>query len=228
MLMKRKVLKIIGLIIIYVLISCIIYLILDLSGLTSVNKIRNLISKAGGWGYLAFFVFQVITSTFVCIIPFEDELLVTVALILFGPIKGFLIASFNMFATSSLQFLIGRFLCRDIVIKFLGKESLNKYEESLKIKGELMLPVLYAIPLFPHDSLCFLAGMSKMKYWYFAIITLIMRSLEIACICFLGSGLIDFSALSILDWIILINVFIIDIYLMCKLKDFIETKLNKK
>lgn len=226
--MKKNVLKIIGLTLIYVAVSLGIYFILDAFGLTSVSKIRNLVAKTGGWSYVVFFLFQVLTSTFICIIPFEDEVLTTVALLLFGPIKGFLIGAFNMFVTSTLQFLLGRYLGRDIVVKFLGEESLNKYENYLKVKGELMLPIMYCIPLLPHDTLCILAGMSKMKYWYFAIVTLILRSLEIASICFLGSGLIDFGALSILDWIMIVNFIIIDAYLLIKLKNYIENKISNR
>lgn len=226
--MKKKVFKVICLILVYVLISLVGYFILKACGLASVDKIRNLISKCGAWSYFMFFVFQVIISTFVCIIPFEDELLVLSAVVLFGPVKGFLIGAINMFVTSTLQFVLGRYLCKDIIIKFLGEDTMQKYENYLSIKGEIMLPILYAIPLFPHDSLCILSGMSKMKYWYFAPVTLIMRSIEIASVCFLGSGLIDFSALEIIDWIIIVNVLIIDIYLILKLQKYLENKINKK
>ena len=225
--MKKKIFKLIGLVLIYVAISIGIYFILKACGLTSVSKIRNFVSKAGVWGYVVFFLFQVVVSTFICVIPFEDELLTTIALVLFGPIKGFCIASFNMFVTSSLQFVLGRYLCKDLVNKLLGEDSIKKYENYLQVKGEIMLPILYAIPLFPHDSLCILAGMSKMKYWYFALVTLIMRSLEIASVCFFGSGIIDFGALTVMDWIMLANLLIIDIYLVFKLQKHIENKINK-
>jgi len=225
--MKKNILKILGLILIYIAISIGIYFLLKIFDLDSVAKIRNFVSKAGAWSYVVFFVFQVTVSTFVCIIPFEDELLTLSALVLFGPVKGFLIGSFNMFVTSTLQFVFGRYFCKSIIAKLLGDKSIQKYENYLKVKGEIMLPILYAIPIFPHDSLCILAGMSKMKYWYFAPITLIMRSIEIGALCFMGSGLIDFGALGVLDWIIVINIIIIDIYLLLKLQKYIESKINK-
>lgn len=226
--MKKNILKVIGLILVYVAISIVAYFILKACNLDSVSKIRNFISKAGGWAYVVFFIFQIVVSTFICIIPFEDELLTLSALVLFGPIKGFLIGALSMFATSSLQFILGRYLCKDLIIKLLGENTMNKYENHLKVKGEIMLPILYAIPLFPHDSLCILAGMSKMKFWYFALVTAIMRSIEIASLCFLGSGLIDFGALSILDWIIVANILIIDIFLLFKLQKYIENKIENK
>ena len=107
-------------------------------------------------------------------------------------------------------------------------ESVERYQNYLKGKGEIMLPILYALPLFPHDSLCILAGMSNMKFLYFAPITLLMRSIEIASVCFLGSGIIDFGAFMAKDWILFINIIIIDIYLVLKLQKYVENKINKK
>ena len=212
--MKKNIARIVFLILCYVAISVGIYFILHACGLDSVRKIRAVVNSAGAWGYLVFFVFQIIVSTLVCVIPFEDELLVVSAIVLFGPVKGFVVASVNMFATSILQFVIGRYFCKGLLAKLIGADSVDKYQNYLKIKGEIMLPLLYAIPLFPHDSLCILAGTSKMKFWYFAIITLIMRSIEIAEVCFLGSGIIDFSAFTAMDWIVAVNLLIIDIYLI--------------
>jgi len=222
--MSRKVVKILSIILVYVAISILLYFILKACGLASVSEIRRFISGMGCWGYVAFFLFQVIVSTFICIIPFEDELLTVSALVLFGPIKGFCIASFNMFVTSMIQFMIGRYFCKSLVAKIIGGEDLDKYQKFLQIKGEIMLPILYAIPLLPHDSLCILAGMSKMKFWYFVPVTLIMRSIEIVCVCFFGGGFIDFSTLSIMDWIIIINILIVDVFLLFKLYKFIENK----
>ncbi|MBQ8522710.1 MAG: TVP38/TMEM64 family protein [Clostridia bacterium] len=225
--MKKNLFKIVVLVLTYVAISLGVYFVLKACGLTTISKIRDFISSTGAWGYVVFFLFQVVSSTFICIIPFEDELLTACAIVLFGPIKGFCIASFNMFVTSSLQFLIGRYFCKGLITRLIGGDAVEKYQNYLQVKGEIMLPILYLIPLFPHDSLCLLAGMSKMKYLYFAPITLVMRSIEIAELCFLGSGIIDFGALSVMDWILIANVIIIDIYLIFKLQKFIENKIQK-
>ena len=226
--MKKGVFKILLMVLVYVAVCLGVYFILKHFGFTSAKKIHSVVDKLGSWAYVGFFVLQITVSTFICIIPLEDEVLTAAAIILFGPLKGFFVAAFNMFVTSSLQFAIGRYLCKDIAVKFLGEKSLEKYGDYLKIKGEIMLPIMYAIPLFPHDTLCVLAGMSKMKYWYFALVSAIMRSIEIACICFLGSGLINYAAFSIADWIIVANIIIIDIVMLCKLQKFIENRIENR
>lgn len=226
--MKIKVLKILILIIVYISISIGVYLTLKACGLGTVGQIRDFVAESGTWSYIVFFVFQVLVSTFICVIPFEDELLTGVAIVLFGPLKGFLIASVNMFATSCMQYAIGRYFCKSLLVKAIGGDSVEKYQQAFKIKGMVLLPTLYLIPLFPHDSLCILSGIAKMRFWYFAIVTLIMRSLEIASLSFLGAGLIDFATFEVIDWIVVLNLVIVDIYLLIKVQKFAENKIGKK
>ena len=225
--MKIRIVKILILAFVYMGISIGVYLILKACKLGTVTQIRNFVAQSGGWCYLVFFIFQLVVSTFICVIPFEDELLAGVAIVMFGPLKAFFIASFNMFTTSCLQYVIGRCFCKTIVAKVIGGDSVEKYQKTFKVRGMVLLPVLYLIPLFPHDSLCILSGLAKIKFWYFAIITLIMRSIEIASLCFLGSGLIDFSSFAIIDWIIVVNLIIIDAYLLIKLQRFVDNAIDK-
>ena len=225
--MKGKVVKILILIFSYVAISIGVYLILKACGLGSVNQIRDFVLASGYWSYIVFFLFQITVSTFICIIPFEDELLTGAAIVLFGPVKGFFVAAFNMFATSCVQYVIGRYFCKSLIAKIIGGDSVEKYQKTFKIKGMVLLPAMYLIPLFPHDSLCILSGLAKMKFWYFALVTLILRSVEIASLCFLGSGLIDFASFEIVDWIVAINLVIIDAFLLIKLQKYIEKVISK-
>ena len=87
---------------------------------------------------------------------------------------------------------------------------------------------MFLFPVFPDDALCMAAGMTKMRYWYFAIIVLIFRSIGIATICFLGSSIIKWAELSIIDWFVLINAVIIDIYAVFKISGKIEAKIKSK
>ena len=87
---------------------------------------------------------------------------------------------------------------------------------------------MFLFPIFPDDALCMVAGMTKMKFWYFAIIVAIFRTIGIASICFLGSGFINWAALSIIDWFVLINVCVFDIVLIFKYQHKIEKFILRK
>ena len=82
--------------------------------------------------------------------------------------------------------------------------------------------------MFPDDALCICAGMTKMKYRYFLIVVAIFRTIGIATICFLGSDFINWAELSIIDWFVLVNICIFDIYAVFKISGKIENKIKEK
>lgn len=199
-----------------------IYLILRSCGITDVNQLRDLIASCGAWGWIVFITLFTLSTTVLCFVPGISMTFITVSIILFGAMKGFLISSISVFIASTIMFWIGNTVGERAAVKLVGKDSLEKAQNLIDVKSKLLLPLMLLFPVFPDDALCMVAGMTKMKYWYFAIIALICRTVGIATICFLGSGFIDWAALSLVDWFVLINVVIFDIVLIFKYQNKIE------
>ena len=199
-----------------------IYLILRSCGITDVNQLRDLIASCGAWGWIVFIALFTLSTTLLCFVPGISMTFITVSIILFGAMKGFLISSIAIFIASTIMFWIGNTVGERAAVKLVGKDSLEKAQNLIDVKSKLLLPLMLLFPVFPDDALCMVAGMTKMKYWYFAIIALICRTVGIATICFLGSGFIDWAALSLVDWFVLINVVVFDIVLIFKYQNKIE------
>lgn len=199
-----------------------IYLILRSCGITDVNQLRDLIASCGAWGWIVFIALFTLSTTVLCFVPGISMTFITVSIILFGAMKGFLISSISVFIASTIMFWIGNTVGERAAVKLVGKDSLEKAQNLIDVKSKLLLPLMLLFPVFPDDALCMVAGMTKMKYWYFAIIALICRTVGIATICFLGSGFIDWAALSLVDWFVLINVVVFDIVLIFKYQNKIE------
>ena len=91
---------------------------------------------------------------------------------------------------------------------------------------------MFLFPVFPDDALCMVAGMTKMRYWYFAAVVAIFRTIGIASICFLGSGLINWAELSLVDWFMLITCCLVWIFAIFKyqhkIEKFILNEKNKR
>ena len=83
--------------------------------------------------------------------------------------------------------------------------------------------MFFILPAVPDEALCLVASMTKMKYWYLILVSMLYHSVEFGIFCFVGSGIINWSNLTIIDWFILINVLIIDFILLLHL----EKKFNK-
>lgn len=66
----------------------------------------------------------------------------------------------------------------------VGEEQLDKWLKKVKGKDNLVLTVMFVLPLFPDDILCFVAGLSSMSWQYFTAIVLLARAVGIAGTCY--------------------------------------------
>lgn len=205
-----------------------IYFGLRAAGITNVESLRALIAKCGAWGWIVFIALFILASTFLCFVPGTSATFIAVSILLFGAWKGFVISTVSVFLASSLMFLIGNTLGEQVAGKIVGEESLHKAQNLLDMKSKMLLPLMFVFPVFPDDALCMVAGMTKMKYWYFAVVALIFRTVGIATICFLGSGFINWAALSLVDWFVLINICVLDIFIIFKYQHKIEQFIMRK
>lgn len=218
----KKWIKILILILVLAALSVGIYFTLRALGVTDIEGLREIIAKCGTWGWVVFILLFTTCSTLLCMIPATSATFIAVSIILFGALYGFIISTISVFLASSLMFLIGNTLGEKTIEKLVGKKSLEKAQNLLDMKSKMLLPLMFLFPVFPDDALCMVAGMTKMRYWYFAIIVAIFRTVGVATICFLGSGFINWSELSLVDWFVLINVCVFDIVLIFKYQDKLE------
>lgn len=224
----KKWIKILLLLLAVAALSVGIYFTLKALGITSIEGIREFVSNCGAWSWVVFIVLFVLCSTLLCFIPGISTTFIAVAIIMFGALKGFIISTISVFLASSLMFWIGNTIGEKAAVKIVGKESLEKAQNLLDIKSKMFLPLMFLFPIFPDDALCLAAGMTKMRYRYFALITAIFRSVGIATISFLGSGLINWAALSIVDWFMLVSVCAFWLILIFKYQDKLEKFIIRK
>ena len=216
------------LIVIIAIVSVIAWLTLDSLGITSVDGLRTLIASCGAWGWVVFILLQVIVTTLLCFVPATSMTFIIVSIILFGAWQGFLVSSVGIILSSMAMFLVGRFGGERIAIKIVGEESLKKAQDLIAVKSKIYLPLMFLFPFFPDDALCMVAGITKMRWWEFLLIVVFCRTVCVAMTCFLGSDLIDWSALTIIDWFVFISVCLIDLYIIYILADKLEKKIKDK
>ena len=144
-------------------------------------------------------------------------------MILFGSKVGFFASWAVIFISSSILFFIGDKFGEKLAVKLIGKKELEQAQDFMDTKSKIFLPIVFLLPFLPDDALCIVAGMTRMKYWYFALITFVFRGIDTFIICFLGSA-INWAALTAVEWIIIVNLIVIDIYLILKLQKWIEGK----
>ena len=205
-----------------------LFFVLRACGVTNIDKLREIIASCGAWGWIAFIALFTTCSTLLCFMPGTSATFIGVAIVMFGAWKGFAISTISVFLSSSLMFFIGHHFGEKAAIKLVGKESLEKAQNLIDVKSKMLLPLMFLFPVFPDDALCMVAGMTKMRYWYFAAVVAIFRTIGIASICFLGSGLINWAELSLVDWFMLITCCLVWIFAIFKYQHKIEKFITRK
>lgn len=197
-----KLLKVLAVFLIYALIGLVFYLIYLFSGL-KISDIQSYLTTIGIWGYVLFIFLQVFTNVVLFIVPGQTLQFIALGLALYSPLETFFLVLMGMVMASSINFLLGRFLGAQFVIKIIGAETYQKYQTKLATKAYVYYPLMMLLPFFPDDELTLLVGLTKMKWWYFIVTTTITRAVGVAIFTFLP-GQINFSYQSTLELVLYI------------------------
>lgn len=224
----KKILILLSIIIVLCSLSLGIYFLFKRFDINNIKTLREFVEKFKEWGWVVFLLTQVVLSVPIFVVPLEDELWVSLSILLFGAKKGFMLSMLGMALTSFILYMLGRVFGVKLAGKIVGEKALKDAQEKTEFTSKFSLPFLYMIPFFPHDVLCMLSGVKKMNGLYFMIITVFMRSFEIIALCFLGGDFINWKSISLIEWIIIINLIVVDILLLFKLKNCIEKRMTEK
>lgn len=170
---------------ILILFLLIVYFVLQKTGFFTVvktpEKLQAYLEKAGAWMPISYILLQFLQ---VVILPIPSIVSTVAGVALFGAFWTTVYSLIGILAGSLLAFFIGRKLGYRAVSWAIGEESLQKWRKKLKGKDNLFLTLMFVLPLFPDDILCFLAGLSTMSTCYFIIIITISRIMAISATCY--------------------------------------------
>lgn len=226
----------------YRLAICLIVCLLIISGIffavcatgfikdmTSIEALREYIESSGNWAVWVFILFQFLQ---VVILPIPSTVTVMAGVALFGPLKCSIFSFIGIFIGSVLAFGIGRWLGYKVVSWIVGKEDLDKWLKKIKGKDYLILSIMFLLPLFPDDVLCFIAGLSSMTWGYFLVMIFVTRALSITLSAYSFDTIPFTTWWGILCWALIISAVVALFWLVCKYSDkidwFIKNKLGFK
>ena len=110
----------------------------------------------------------------------------------------------------------------------VGEDTLHKWQEKLKGKDNLLLTVMFLLPMFPDDVLCFIAGLSSMSGKYFCIMIFISRLLTIAGTCYSFEYIPLNTWWGLLIWGIFLAIIAVAFVFVYKNTDKIQAWIEKK
>lgn len=215
----------------------VLFLILDSSGfwnnVSTVENMRNFISSQGMYSYLVFFAIQFLQ---VVVIPIPGIVTITAGVLIFGPVIGSIISYLGIVSGAIVAFIIGRKFGYKVVVWVIGENNVKKTLKLIKGKDKVIFAMMFLLPFFPDDMLCFVAGLTTMSLGFFAGMVLVTRIITILFTTFstqitrilinTGSSW-GFVALAIMG-VLIIAVLVLSLKYGNQIQNFYENKLFKK
>jgi uncharacterized membrane protein YdjX (TVP38/TMEM64 family) len=109
--------------------------------------------------------------------PIPGEVTGFVGGVLFGPFWGIVLSTAGLGLGSWIAFVLARWLGRPLVERLVDAETLGRYDYVMKHKGLFLAFLLFFIPGFPKDYVCFLLGLGHMSVRNFLVVSISGRLL---------------------------------------------------
>jgi len=145
------------------------------------NKIISFI-KSYPHGEAVFILLQIVQ---VIAAPIPGEVSGFIGGYLYGPFWGTLYSTIGLTIGSWLAFILAHFFGEPLLEKVVKKEVFERFNYFMEHRGLLVSFLLFLIPGFPKDYLCYIMGMSRMPVMTFIIISTVGR--------FFGTAMLSIS-----------------------------------
>lgn len=155
----------------------------------STKSIRRWIETWGIWAPISFIGLQVV-QVVIFIIP--GEFTQIAGGLIFGTIGGFLYSSLGIAIGSVFNFYLARLLGKGFVHILFKKESCDRFESIISTgKAKQVFFLLFLIPGIPKDIVCYIAGLSKIKFIEFFLISTVGRAPALIVSVIIGDAIAE-------------------------------------
>lgn len=151
---------------------------------SSRRRVIEFISTFHPYDELVFIFLQILQ---VVAAPIPGELTGLIGGYLYGPALGTVYSTIGLTIGSWMAFVLARFFGLPLVEKVVSPAVIEKYDYFLEHRGLFVSFLLFLIPGFPKDYLCYIMGASHMKTWHFLGISTVGRLLGTVLLSVSGS-----------------------------------------
>ncbi|HXY55198.1 MAG TPA: TVP38/TMEM64 family protein [Nitrospirota bacterium] len=107
--------------------------------------------------------------------------------VIFGVFWGIVYSTIGLSLGSWIAFSLSKIVGRPLVERIVSPETLRKYDYVMKHKGLFLAFLLFTIPGFPKDYLCYILGLGHMGHGAFLIVSTLGRLLGVSLLTLGGS-----------------------------------------
>jgi uncharacterized membrane protein YdjX (TVP38/TMEM64 family) len=136
------------------------------------HQLKVIIRSFGPYSPLAYILLQI---TQVIVAPIPGGAIEFLGGYLFGVKAGFFYSMIGLILGSWMAFSLARIFEKLAVEKFVSPQTIKKFDYLIGHEGLILSFLLFLIPGFPKDALCYLLGLTPMHTGIFLIISTIGR-----------------------------------------------------
>jgi uncharacterized membrane protein YdjX (TVP38/TMEM64 family) len=141
---------------------------------SSRDRLQQFIGEHRAYSALLFIGLQVVQ---VVAAPIPGEVTGFVGGVLFGPVWGIVLSTVGLGVGSWVAFMLARWLGRPLVERLVDAETIRRYDYVMRHKGLFLALLLFFIPGFPKDYVCYLLGLGHMSVRNFLLVSVSGRLL---------------------------------------------------
>ncbi len=135
---------------------------------SSKREVKQFLARFGPYAPLAFIILQALQ---VVLAPVPGEATGFLGGMLFGTWLSFIYSTIGLTLGSALAFGLGRWLGLPLVRRLVSDEVYHKFDFLARTGAEMITLILFLIPGFPKDYLCFILGVSPLPFRTFMVLT---------------------------------------------------------
>jgi len=150
------------------------------------ERLREFIGSLGVWGFAGFILLQVVQ---VVAAPIPGEATGLLGGYLFGPLVGVLLSTVGLTVGSLAAFSLSRLFGRPLTEMLVPRATLDRFNYLLHHKGAFLIFLLFLLPGFPKDILCYILGLGPLTVLEFLAIASSGRLLGTVLLTLSGSYL---------------------------------------
>ena len=150
------------------------------------EQLKRTIEAAGVWGPLVFVGIQFLQVIFA---PIPGQAIGVLAGALFGPLLGTAYSMLGALLGFTVIFVVVRRLGRPFVERFVDTKHLEKFDYLTKTNGPMVFFLIFLMPIFPDDIICYLAGLSAIPIRSLILVSVLGRLPGYLVLSLFGAGI---------------------------------------
>lgn len=155
------------------------------------DQLKRTIQDSGAWGPLIFMGVQFLQ---VLVAPIPGQVAGAIAGALFGAFWGTVYSMVGALIGYTVIFVLARKFGRPLVERFVSPKYLEKFDYLTKESGVFVFFLIFLLPAFPDDVICYIAGLSQIRIRTLILISIAGRLPGFIGLSLIGAGAADGNA----------------------------------